>query len=147
MNSESSFSPTSLLNPKLVNLPPSGIRKLFDIAATMEDVISLGIGEPDFVTPWHIRNAGIHSLEKGRTQYTSNAGLALLREEIARYMHRRFNLSYDGQKGVLVTVGGSEAIDLCMRAFICPGDEVIVPLLIASIISSWKEDSAVFAPI
>lgn len=128
MNSKPDFTPTSLLNPKLVNLPPSGIRKLFDIAATMEDVISLGIGEPDFVTPWHIRNSGIHSLEKGRTQYTSNAGLAQLREEIARYMKRRFNLSYDGKNGVLVTVGGSEAIDLCMRAFICPGDEVIVPL-------------------
>lgn len=128
MSSEHEFNPSSLLNPKLVSLPPSGIRKLFDIAATMDDVISLGIGEPDFVTPWHIRNSGIHSLEKGRTQYTSNAGLSALRQEIARYMKRRFNLEYDGEKGVVVTVGGSEAIDLCMRAFICPGDEVIVPL-------------------
>ncbi len=128
MNSPKHFTPSSLLNPELVALPPSGIRKLFDIAATMDDVISLGIGEPDFVTPWHIRNSGIHSLEKGRTQYTSNAGLAQLRQEIARYMKRRFNLDYDGDCGVVVTVGGSEAIDLCMRAFICPGDDVIVPM-------------------
>ena len=128
MNDRKHFTLSSLLNPELVALPPSGIRKLFDIAATMDDVISLGIGEPDFVTPWHIRNSGIHSLEKGRTQYTSNAGLAQLRQEIARYMKRRFNLEYDGDHGVVVTVGGSEAIDLCMRAFICPGDEVIVPM-------------------
>ena len=128
MSNRNHFTPASLLNPELVALPPSGIRKLFDIAATMDDVISLGIGEPDFVTPWHIRNSGIHSLEKGRTQYTSNAGLVHLRQEIARYMKRRFNLDYDGDRGVVVTVGGSEAIDLCMRAFICPGDEVIVPM-------------------
>ena len=128
MSSDSSFNITDLLNPKLVSLPPSGIRKLFDIAATMDDVISLGIGEPDFVTPWHIRAAGIQSLEKGKTQYTSNAGLIALRQEIAAYMKRRFNLDYDGERGVVVTVGGSEAIDMAMRAFICPGDEVIVPL-------------------
>ncbi len=128
MNNRNSFTLSSLLNPELVALPPSGIRKLFDIAATMDDVISLGIGEPDFVTPWHIRNSGIHSLEKGHTQYTSNAGLIQLRHEVARYMKRRFNLEYDGDNGVVITVGGSEAIDLCMRAFICPGDEVIVPL-------------------
>lgn len=128
MNNRNSFTLSSLLNPELVSLPPSGIRKLFDIAATMDDVISLGIGEPDFVTPWHIRNSGIHSLEKGHTQYTSNAGLIQLRREVARYMKRRFDLEYDGDKGVVITVGGSEAIDLCMRAFICPGDEVIVPL-------------------
>lgn len=128
MNNRNSFTLSSLLNPELVALPPSGIRKLFDIAATMDDVISLGIGEPDFVTPWHIRNSGIHSLEKGHTQYTSNAGLIQLRREVSRYMKRRFNLEYDGDTGVVITVGGSEAIDLCMRAFICPGDEVIVPL-------------------
>lgn len=122
------FRPEDMLNPTLKALPPSGIRKLFDIAATMDGVISLGIGEPDFVTPWHIRNAGIHSLEKGKTQYSANAGLKDLRAAVAAYMKRRFNLSYHPEKGVLITVGGSEAIDLSMRAFIVPGDEVIVPI-------------------
>lgn len=114
------------LNSVLTSLPPSGIRKLFDIASTMEGVVSLGIGEPDFITPWHIRNAGIRSLEKGRTQYTANAGLKELRAEVAVYLKRRFGLDYT-EKNILITVGGSEAIDLAMRAFITPGDEVIVP--------------------
>jgi len=109
-------------------MPPSGIRKLFDIAATMNDVVSLGIGEPDFITPWHIRNAGISSLEHGQTQYTANAGLASLKEEISKYMERKFSLRYDGKSQVLVTVGGSEAIDLAVRALVSPGDEVIVPV-------------------
>lgn len=109
-------------------MPPSGIRKLFDIAATMDDVISLGIGEPDFPTPWHVRNVAINTLEKSRTKYTANAGMIELRQEISRYLQRRFNLSYKADKQILVTVGGSEAIDLTMRAFIKPGDEVIVPL-------------------
>lgn len=109
-------------------MPPSGIRKLFDIAATMDDVISLGIGEPDFPTPWHVRNVAINTLEKSRTKYTANAGMIELRQEISCYLQRRFNLSYKADKQILVTVGGSEAIDLTMRAFIKPGDEVIVPL-------------------
>ena len=120
------FRPETQLNDVLTSLPPSGIRRLFDIASTMEGVISLGIGEPDFITPWHIRNAGIRSLEKGRTQYTANSGLKELRREAALYMKRRFGLDYS-EKNVLITVGGSEAIDLSMRAFIKPGDEVIVP--------------------
>lgn len=119
---------SNLLNNTLTDLPPSGIRKLFDIAATMEDVISLGIGEPDFPTPWHVRNIAINTLEKSRTKYTANAGMIELRQEISRYLQRRFNLSYKADKQILVTVGGSEAIDLSMRAFIKPGDEVIVPL-------------------
>ena len=119
---------SNLLNTTLTELPPSGIRKLFDIAATMDDVISLGIGEPDFPTPWHIRNIAINTLEKSRTKYTANAGLMELRQEISRYLKRRFNLEYQADKQILITVGGSEAIDLTMRAFIKPGDEVIVPL-------------------
>ena len=107
-------------------MPPSGIRKFFDVAAEMEDCISLGVGEPDFVTPWHIRDEGIYSLEKGHTHYTSNSGLKELRLEIARYMERRFNLKYDGLSQVVVTVGGSEAIDLFIRSVIEPGDEVLV---------------------
>lgn len=119
---------SQLFNPTLTDLPPSGIRKLFDIAATMEDVTSLGIGEPDFPTPWHVRNAAIHTLEKSRTKYTANAGMAELREEISAYLYRRFQLLYRPDSEILVTVGGSEAIDLAMRTFIEPGDEVIVPL-------------------
>ncbi len=118
---------TNILNRTLAGLPPSGIRRLFDIAATMDDVISLGIGEPDFPTPWHIRNAAIHTLEKSRTKYTANAGMAELRCEIASYLKRRFGLAYDPGRQILVTVGGSEAIDIAMRALIEPGDEVIVP--------------------
>ena len=102
-------------------LRPSGIRKFFDLAATMEGVISLGVGEPDFKTPYSIRRAGIESLEKGRTWYTANAGLVELRRQIAAYLARRFGLSYT-EKEVLVTVGGSEAIDLCIRACLDPGD-------------------------
>lgn len=119
---------SNLLNTTLTELAPSGIRKLFDIAATMDDVISLGIGEPDFPTPWHIRNVAINTLEKSRTKYTANAGLMELRQEISNYLKRRFNLEYQADKQILITVGGSEAIDLAMRAFIKPGDEVIVPL-------------------
>ena len=107
-------------------LRPSGIRKFFDLAATMEGVISLGVGEPDFKTPYSIRRAGIEALEKGRTWYTANAGLVELRRQIAAYLARRFGLSYT-EKEVLVTVGGSEAIDLCIRACLDPGDEVLIP--------------------
>ncbi len=116
-----------LLNKKVVDMKPSGIRKFFDIVATMPDAISLGVGEPDFVTPWHIREAGIYSLEKGHTYYTSNSGLEELRFEICNYLNRRFNLSYNYKNEVLITVGGSEAIDLCTRAFISKGDEVLIP--------------------
>ena len=116
-----------LLNQKVVDMKPSGIRKFFDIVATMPDAISLGVGEPDFVTPWHIREAGIYSLEKGHTYYTSNSGLEELRFEICNYLNRRFNLTYNYKNEVLITVGGSEAIDLCTRAFISPGDEVLIP--------------------
>ncbi len=112
---------------KLVSeLEPSGIRRFFDLASTMEDVISLGVGEPDFDTPWHIREEGIYSLEKGRTFYTSNAGLPELKKEISKYLKRRFGLPYS-EKEILVTVGGSEAIDGAFRAMLDPGDEVIIP--------------------
>ena len=114
------------LGKKVVEIKPSGIRKFFDIVSEMKDAISLGVGEPDFDTPWHIREEGIYSLEKGRTFYTSNAGLKELKEEITRYLKRRCNLEYDpGQ--VLVTVGGSEAIDVGLRAMLDPGDEVLIP--------------------
>lgn len=116
-----------MLNQKVVDMKPSGIRKFFDIVAQMPDAISLGVGEPDFITPWHIREAGIYSLEKGHTYYTSNSGLEELRFEIANYLNRRFNLTYNYKNEVLVTVGGSEAIDLAMRAFISMGDEVLIP--------------------
>lgn len=115
-----------ILSPVAKGIKPSGIRKFFDIAATMENVISLGVGEPDFVTPWHIRDAGIMSLEQGHTHYTSNSGITELRQEVCNYMKRRFDLSY-GENDVLITVGGSEAIDLCFRALLSPGDEVIIP--------------------
>ncbi len=116
-----------LLNPVVRDIPPSGIRKFFDVAAEMKDAISLGVGEPDFVTPWHIRNEGIFSLEQGRTYYTSNAGLKELRQEIANYLKRRFDVAYDPLSQVVVTVGGSEAIDLCFRSVLEPGDEVLIP--------------------
>ena len=109
------------------NMPPSGIRKYFDMINEMEDVISLGVGEPDFITPWNIREAGIYSLEKGHTHYSSNAGFIELREEISKYLYRKVNLSYNPKTEILVTVGGSEAIDLALRALVGPGDEVIVP--------------------
>ena len=115
------------LSNTIVNIKPSGIRKFFDIAAEMDDVISLGVGEPDFDTPWHVRDEGIYSLEKGRTSYTSNAGLKELKEEIAKFLQRRYDLTYDPVKEMIVTVGGSEGIDICMRAMLDPGDEVLIP--------------------
>lgn len=115
------------LSKEIVNIPPSGIRKFFDIVSEMKDAISLGVGEPDFDTPWHIRDEGIYSLEKGRTFYTSNAGLKELKIEIANYLKRRFGLEYDYQSETLVTVGGSEAIDIAMRAMLDAGDEVLIP--------------------
>lgn len=117
----------SIISDKVKALRPSGIRKFFDLLETMDDAISLGIGEPDFTTPWHIRDAGIYSLEKGFTKYTPNAGMMALRTEIARYMQRRFSLSYDPVSQIIVTVGGSEAIDLALRILLEPGDEVIIP--------------------
>ena len=117
----------NILNNKVKEVKPSGIRKFFDIAEQMEDVISLGVGEPDFQTPWQIRQAGIRSLENGRTKYTSNWGLIQLRNEIARYVKRKYNLNYNPEHEILVTVGGSEAIDMCVRAVVEPGDEVIIP--------------------
>ena len=111
----------------IVEMPSSGIRKFFDILDSMTDVTALTVGQPDFVTPWKIREAGIESLETGKTYYTSNAGTLELREEISRYMNRRFNLTYDPKTEVVVTVGGSEAIDAAMRTILQPGDEVIIP--------------------
>ncbi len=116
-----------LLNPTVASTKPSGIRKFFDLAETMDDVISLGVGEPDFQTPWQVRKAGIASLERGRTKYTSNSGLGLLREEIANWLDRKYALRYDALSEILLTVGGSEAIDMAIRALVCPGDEVIIP--------------------
>ena len=115
------------LSKTITTIEPSGIRKFFDIVSEMDDAISLGVGEPDFDTPWHIRDEGIYSLEKGRTFYTSNAGLKELKIEISKYLDRRFGLSYDYNKEMLVTVGGSEAIDIAMRAMLDPGDEVLIP--------------------
>ena len=115
------------LNQIVPNIQWSGIRKFFDIVNEMDDAISLGVGEPDFDTPWHIRDEGIFSLEKGRTFYTSNAGLKELKIEISKYLYRRFHLRYDYKSEVIVTVGGSEGIDLAMRAMLDPGDEVLIP--------------------
>ncbi len=115
------------LSKIITTIEPSGIRKFFDIVSEMDDAISLGVGEPDFDTPWHIRDEGIYSLEKGRTFYTSNAGLKELKIEISKYLDRRFGLSYDYNKEMLVTVGGSEAIDIAMRAMLDPQDEVLIP--------------------
>ena len=115
------------LSERVVNLPPSGIRKFFDVVNEMDDAISLGVGEPDFDTPWHIREEGIYSLEKGRTFYTSNSGLKELKVEICNYLKRRCDVLYDPNSEVLVTVGGSEAIDLALRAMLEPGDEVLIP--------------------
>ena len=117
-----------IISQKIQNIKPSGIRKFFDILEEMTDAISLGFGEPDFVTPWHIRDAGIYSLERGHTKYTSNAGMLELRREIANYLRRRFDLEYDYTNQILVTVGGSEAIDLAIRVLVNPGDEVIIPV-------------------
>ena len=115
------------LSNVVVDIQPSGIRKFFDIVSEMKDAISLGVGEPDFDTPWHIREEGIYALEKGRTFYTSNAGLKELKIEICRYLDRRLGLQYDYNNEVIVTVGGSEAIDIAIRAMVDPGDEVLVP--------------------
>lgn len=115
------------LADKVVDIKPSGIRKFFDIVSEMQDAISLGVGEPDFDTPWHIRDEGIYSLEKGRTFYTSNAGLKDLRQEICNTIRRKQGVSYDWQHEVLVTVGGSEAIDIGLSAMCNPGDEVLIP--------------------
>ena len=115
------------LADKVVDIKPSGIRKFFDIVSEMQDAISLGVGEPDFDTPWHIRDEGIYSLERGRTFYTSNAGLKELKIEISKFLSRKYNLNYDYKHEVLVTVGGSEAIDIAMRAMLDPGDEVLIP--------------------
>ncbi len=115
------------LSKQIVTIQPSGIRKFFDIVSEMKDAISLGVGEPDFDTPWHIREEGIYSLEKGRTFYTSNAGLKELKQEICIYLKRRFDLNYLYDKETMVTVGGSEAIDIALRAMLDPGDEVLVP--------------------
>lgn len=109
------------------NMPPSGIRKYFDMINEMKDVISLGVGEPDFVTPWNVREAGIYSLEQGHTHYSSNAGFVELRHEISGYLNRRFNLKYNPDDEIIVTVGGSEGIDIALRALVGPGDEVIIP--------------------
>ena len=116
-----------LLNSSIVSIKPSGIRKFFDIAEQMEDVISLGVGEPDFPTPWHIRSEGIRSLEKGKTRYTSNHGLLAMRKEISSFVKRKYNVEYNPDNEILVTVGGSEAIDGTVRAIVNPGDEVIIP--------------------
>ena len=115
------------LNNTITEIKPSGIRKFFDIVSEMKDAISLGVGEPDFETPWHIREEGIYSLEKGKTHYTSNAGLKELRQEICNYLLRRFNLKYDPMKQILITIGGSEAIDVALRVMLEPGDEVLLP--------------------
>ena len=115
------------LNDTIVNIKPSGIRKFFDIVSEMKDAISLGVGEPDFDTPWHICEEGIYSLEKSRTHYTSNSGLLEMREEVCNYLKRHYNLTYNPREEVLVTVGGSEAIDIAMRVMLSPGEEVIIP--------------------
>jgi aminotransferase len=117
----------NLISQKVATLPPSGIRKFFDLLASVEDVISLGIGEPDFVTPWHIREAGTHSLEKGYTMYTSNSGMPELRQELARYLELHYGVSYQPEHEILITTGSSEGLDLALRAIINPGDAVIFP--------------------
>ena len=121
------FDETKCLPSKITEMKPSGIRKFFDILNEMKDVVGLTVGQPDFVTPWHIRNAGIRSLEEGLTYYSANNGMIEMREEIAKYQKRRFGLEYDPKSEIIVTVGGSEAIDIAMRALIEPGDEVIIP--------------------
>lgn len=116
-----------MISQKIKDVPPSGIRKYFDLINEMKDAISLGIGEPDFVTPWNVREAGIYSMEKGHTHYSSNAGFIELREEIATYLKRKYALEYDPKSQILVTVGGSEGIDIALRALVGPGDEVVIP--------------------
>jgi len=117
----------NLISQKVATLPPSGIRKFFDLLSSVEDVISLSIGEPDFVTPWHIREAGTYSLEKGYTMYTSNSGMPELRQELAHYLELHYGVSYHPEHEILITTGTSEALDLALRAIINPGDEVIIP--------------------
>ncbi|HHW31873.1 MAG TPA: aminotransferase class I/II-fold pyridoxal phosphate-dependent enzyme [Clostridiaceae bacterium] len=116
-----------MISPAVRNIPPSGIRKFFDLVNEMKDAISLSIGEPDFITPWSIREAGIYSLEKGRTHYSPNAGFKELREEISKYVERKYNVSYSPKDQIIVTVGGSEAIDIALRSLVGAGDEVIIP--------------------
>ncbi|MBQ6721466.1 MAG: aminotransferase class I/II-fold pyridoxal phosphate-dependent enzyme, partial [Clostridia bacterium] len=115
------------LNPRIASVPPSGIRRFFDLASTRKNAISLGVGEPDFKTPYHIRDAAVNSLIDGETQYTANRGLPELREEIARYLSGRYQLSYDPATQIVVTIGASEAIDAALRAVVAPGEEVLVP--------------------
>ena len=115
------------VNQTITGIAPSGIRKFFDIVAEMKDAISLGVGEPDFDTPWRVRDEAIYSLEQGRTFYTSNSGLLELKEAISGYLDRKYDLHYDPKKEIMVTVGGSEAIDLAFRAMLDPGDEVLIP--------------------
>jgi aminotransferase len=115
------------LSPSVRDIPPSGIRKFFDLVSSSKDIISLGVGEPDFITPWHVREACVYSLEQGKTTYTHNAGLPELREAIAEYLNSSFSVAYEPANEVLVTVGGSEAIDLALRALISPGDEILIP--------------------
>ena len=117
----------NMIREDVKNMPPSGIRKYFDMVNEMEDVISLGVGEPDFLTPWNVTEAGIYSLEQGHTHYSSNAGFVELRNEIAKYLYRKFDLSYNPLDEIIVTVGGSEGIDIALRALVGPGDEVIIP--------------------
>ena len=116
-----------------MHLSPSGIRKFFDLLSSIDGVISLGVGEPDFTTPWHIREAAIESIEKGKTMYTSNAGMPELRKELARYLKNEYDVDYDPASELLITVGGSEALDLTMRAILDPGDEVILPTHLSSL--------------
>ena len=117
----------NMIREDVKKMPPSGIRKYFDMINEMDDVISLGVGEPDFLTPWNVTEAGIYSLEQGHTHYSSNAGFVELRNEIAKYLYRKFNLSYNPLDEIIVTVGGSEGIDIALRALVGPGDEVIIP--------------------
>lgn len=117
---------SEFLNPKIVDVKPSGIRKFFSIAEEMDNVISLGVGEPDFLTPWHVRQTAIYNLEQGKTRYTANAGLAALRDEISKFYSKKYHVNYNPKDEIMVTVGGSEGIDMCIRSLICPGDEVLV---------------------
>lgn len=121
------FTPDQFISPTLKALPPSGIRKFFDLVSQTKDVISLGIGEPDFVSPWHVREACVYSLEKGYTMYTSNHGLPELRSAIANYLEQRFDVHYESKDEIIVTVGASEAVDMAFRTVLCPGDEVLIP--------------------
>lgn len=121
------FNPQNFITPVVRDLPPSGIRRFFDLVSEMNDVISLGVGEPDFVSPWHVREACVYSLEKGYTMYTSNYGLPELRTEIAKYLEARFRVLYDDKKEIIVTVGASEAVDMALRTICSPGDEVLIP--------------------